>query len=149
MRAGVLLASAALLLTGCYDYRVTQPTTSSTGTQVRVELSDQGTIAVRPALGDGVIRVEGIVRDATSEHLTVSLVNVQRRNERAVQWNGDVLTLAPADMREVRVRTFNRTKTLFTAIGSGAAVIGGIVAIAKATGLAGGDGGGKPGPKPF
>lgn len=149
MRVGVLLAGAALLLTGCYDYRVTQPATSSTGTQVRVELSDQGTVAVRPALGDGVTHVEGIVREATSDQLTVSLVNVQRRNERAVSWNGDLLTLAAADMREVRLRTLNRTKSFFTIAGTSAAVVGGIIALARATGLVSGDGGGKPGPKPF
>jgi hypothetical protein len=149
MRAGLVLSGAALLLTGCYDYRVTQPAPQAPGTQLRVELSDQGTISVQRALGSGVAKVEGTVREATPDHLTLSLTNVERRGERATEWGGDLLTLAPADMREVRVRTLNRGKTIIASVTGGAALVGGIIAIAKATGLVSGDAGTKPGPQPF
>jgi len=150
MRVRVVLSGAALLLAGCYDYRVTTtPSSSPTGTRLRVELSDRGTSSVERALGASVTKVEGTVRDATPDRLTLALTSVERRGERPTAWGGDLLTLAPADMRELRVRTLNRGKTIIASVGVGAAVVGGIIAIAKATGLASGDGGRKPGPQPF
>jgi hypothetical protein len=47
------------------------------------------------------------------------------------------------------VRTLNRGKTIIASMGAGAALVGGIIAIAKATGLVSGNSGTKPGPQPF
>ena len=147
MRASFL--PVVLLLTACFDYRETPPASVAPATEVRVELSDQGTVALAKALGPSVSRIEGTVREANADRLVISIANLSRRGAGTVDWSGEQVTLAPSDIRTVGVRALNSQKSWLAGGGLTAAVVVGIVAIAKATGIASGNPGTKPGNLPL
>jgi hypothetical protein len=137
---------ALLGAAGCYRYVASEPGALSPGAEVSIDLSSAGTASVRPALGDFVTRIEGNVASSDASGVTLSLTSVLRRGDVSPStWNGETIRLAAADVSSVRTREFSRSRTTAAAVALGAASVGLVIAIAKATGLLEVSGGaGKP-----
>jgi len=131
---------------GCFQYVPLTPQAAAVGSQVRIELSDQGVVSVQPALGNSVTAVEGTVRDAAADRLTIALVDVERRGSGMQTWAGETLVLKPEDIRVVSERRLSQKRTTVVATSAIALAAAGIIAIAKASGDASGDPGNKPPP---
>jgi hypothetical protein len=150
VRSTWFIVAALAGTTGCYRYVVTEPGSITTGTEVAVDLSSAGTASVKSALGDFVTQVEGSVTESNGSGITLSLAAVKRRGDVTPStWSGETLHLTTADIAGVKTRQFARGRTTAAAVALGAATVGLVAAIAKATGLIGGSGGGgKPVPPP-
>ena len=143
----VRITSLALVLCSCYEYRQVDPSAQlSGGTYVRVELTDNGTARVTPAIGPYALAVEGAVQAVDAQGLTLSLQSVTRRGEGESKWNGETLALDRADIRGINERHTARGRTAMVATASVAAGAALLIAIARATGLVSGSGGKPPVP---
>ena len=140
------MVALAVVSSGCYQYVPLTPQAATVGSQVRIELSDRGVVSVQPALGQSVTAVEGTVRGAAADSLMISLADVQRRGSGTQTWAGETLVLKPDDIRAVSERRLSQKRTTVVAASAITLAAGGIIAIAKASGEAGGESGNKPPP---
>ena len=140
------MIALAVVSSGCYQYVPLTPQAAAAGSQVRIELSDRGVVSVEPALGQSVTAVEGTVRGADADSLTISLANVQRRGSGTQTWAGETIVLKPEDIRAVSERRLSQKRTTVVATSAITLAAAGIIAIAKASGDASGDEGSKPPP---
>ena len=140
------MVALAVVSSGCYKYVPLTPQSAPVGSQVRIELSDRGVVSVQPALGQSVTAVEGTVRGAAADSLVISLADVERRGSGTQTWAGETLVLKADDIRAVSERRLSQTRTTVVATGAITLAAAGIIAIAKASGDAGGESGNKPPP---
>ena len=141
--------AALPLLAGCYQYVPSARSDLPPATPISVELSPRGTLNVANKIGDNVVTVEGNVTEASNSSLTLALLAVRRRGETAPStWSGESITLAPDDIYQVKRRQLSRSRTTLASVALGAASVGIVIGIAKATGSASGTVGGKPSPNP-
>jgi hypothetical protein len=150
VRSTWFVVAALASSTGCYRYVETAPSAIATGSEVAVDLSSAGTVNVKPTLGDFVTQVEGSVTEANGAGITLSLMSVKRRGDVAPStWHGESLILTTADIAGVKTREFSRGRTTTAWVALGAAGVGLVAIIAKATGLIDASGsGGKQVPPP-
>jgi hypothetical protein len=142
-------AALPFLLAGCYRYVPVEDTRLAPATPVSIELSAQGTRSVASRIGSNVVVVEGNVTEASPSSLTLALMSVRRRGENSVStWSGESLTLAREEIDQVSRKELSPRRTAVASVALGAASVGLVVAIAKATGAASGSAGGKPSPNP-
>lgn len=149
-RAILLLPVAAWSLVGCYAYLpvATAPGGDAglAGRTVRVTLTAEGTRQVEPALGTGVVEVEGVVERATADsvRLAVRQVATAVRGERFAS-TGNTVTVPRAVVSGMEVQQLSRSRTTMLAAGV-TAVLAAIASLVSAS--AGGSGTGDTGPAP-
>ena len=143
------VAVVPLVLAGCYKYVPADHAELAPTTPVSVELSALGMINLAPKIGPNVVVLEGNITDATASSVTLALQSLRRRGESSVAtWNGESITLASAEIDQVKRRELSRGRTVAASAALAAASVGIVVGIAKATGGASGTIGGKPNPNP-
>jgi hypothetical protein len=138
MRRVALVVATAVIGTGCFTYRPVPMTGVTTGTSVKVTLTDAGTKSVEPAVGPYVLSFEGVVRSSDPTQLSVALESVSRRDAGQSRWNGELVNVATGDIRELQEKKLSKVRS-WTA--GGALIAGGtavIVAIARALGSSSG-----------
>jgi hypothetical protein len=137
------------LLVGCYKYVPTNHAGLAPATAVSVDLSSRGTTSVASKIGDNVVAVEGSVLETSASSITLALLAVRRRGESAMStWSGESITLASDEIDQVKRRQLSRGRTALASAALAAASVGVVIGIAKATGTAEGNVGGKPSPNP-
>lgn len=147
MRRAFVLATA-LFGTGCFTYKQVPTTSVQVGTSVKVTLTDAGTKSVEPAVGPYVLSFEGVVRGSDASQLSVALETVSRRDAGPSQWNGELVSIAPGDIRELQEKKLSKGRSWMAGgvfIAGGTAVI---AAIAKALGSSSGSSTRPPIPPP-
>ena len=143
------LSALLVLATGCYTYRPIT-TTPRVNERVRLTLTEQGSVELARFLGPRVAAAEGSLNALTGDGAMVVAVDfVQMADGTRQPWSGEGVVTFPANhVREVRERTFLRRQSYV----AGAALTGGIIAVAiialKIGGAEGNGGGGGPPPPP-
>jgi len=140
------MVALAVVSSACFQYVPLTPQAAVVGSQVRIELSDRGVVSVEPALGQSVMVVEGTVRGAAADSLTISLASVERRGSGTQTWAGETIVLKPEEIRAVSERRLSQKRTTVVATSAITLAAAGIIAIAKASGDAGGESANKPPP---
>jgi hypothetical protein len=136
VRPVVFLVLSLGAFTGCYHYVAADRASLAPGTPVAIDLTNRGMVNVSPRIGDNVMTVEGNVTEAAGSGITLTLLAVQRRGENlASTWEGESIHLAPEDIDDVRRRELSRSRTTIASVALGAAAVGLVIALAKATGL--------------
>jgi hypothetical protein len=112
---------------------------------VRVALTPQGTRRVEPALGAGVVEVEGVVARATADSLWLAVRTVATGPRDRFASSGAQVTFSRSDLARVEQQELSRRRSALLAAGV-AAVLATIASVASAS--FGGSGTGEPGPAP-
>ena len=91
-RRVALVVGAAQLFGGCYTY---VPLNSSplVGSDVAVDISDAGRVALGDRLGPGVTRLEGRVAEQTPDELVLTVKSVSQVNVGRSRWSGESIRL--------------------------------------------------------
>lgn len=127
-------AAATLNSTGCYAFApVESPAEVREGQKVRVHLSDAGLSEVSPALGPGVLAVEGDLLGRRADSMVVAVSTVRTRNRGDLFWNGESVSLSPPAVEQLEKQRLSRWRT------AGAALLIGGVAYWLGSGVIGGD----------
>jgi len=119
------LAVAGLFASGCYAYIVPGPGQSErlTGRQVQATLTDSGSVVMAAKVGPAVEQLRGsvVAEDLTS--LSVAMDESVHRDGTGAPWRQEVVQVPRPLIREVDVRGFSYTRTLFAAFLTSAALI--------------------------
>jgi hypothetical protein len=137
MRRAFVIATV-VIGTGCFTYKQVPVTGVTVGTSVKVTLTDAGTKSVEQAVGPYVLSFEGVVRGSDPSQLSVALESVIRRDAGQSQWNGELVSVATGDIRDLQEKKLSKAKSWTVGgilIAGGTAVV---VAIARALGSASG-----------
>jgi len=85
----VLLTSHFLLLTSCYTYRPVPGPAPTAGSEVELELNDEGTRALAGEVGLGTERLRGTVIRADSAAVELAVQAVENTKGEPTDWNGE------------------------------------------------------------
>lgn len=122
------------VLGGCFYYIPAQATDRTVGEHLAFQITDVGRAALSERLGQGVIRVEGTLRQAKPEGFEMNVWRVQQIGDINSRWSGEVVTINRDYIGSVEERRLSRPKTIMAV--SGATI--GLFALAKSLGLGGG-----------
>ncbi len=118
------VATAAVFASGCYAYVAPSPSQSErlTGRQVQATLTDSGSVVMAAKLGPAVEQVRGsvVAEDLTS--LSVAMDESVHRDGTGAPWRQEVVQVPRPLIREVDVRGFSPSRTLFAAFLTSAAL---------------------------
>lgn len=147
MRAGLLLLLGLQpTLAACYT-AVPVGETTAPGSQLQLDLTDRGRVALGDTIGPSAMRIDGVLQSRSESSYVLRVSSVQYLNGQANQWSGEPLTVPVDLVGRARERRFSRTRTY----GLAAGILASIVAIAVSTDLLGSNGIGRtseppPGP---
>jgi len=130
--AWVIAGASLLLNTACYSYLPARVALPVADTDVRLELTAEGSAAVQGAVGPRIRLIEGRVRatDATG-NIVVDVEQLTSWDGLVVPYTGrDPVRIARSSIARADIRTLNR-KNSWVAAG----VIGGVFVIAVVTAL--------------
>ena len=100
-----LVVLAALAVCGaCYQYAAFQPSTSTVGQAVRVQLTDAGTAHVAALVGPGADYLDGNLATLTDSSYTLSLMALGRRNGSEEGWKGEQVTVSRNEVSSIQLR---------------------------------------------
>jgi hypothetical protein len=131
----------AVLLTGCYEYAAFQPSETSIGKAVRVQLTNSGTEHVTAFVGPQADYLDGNLAAMTDSTYTIALSDIGRRNGSEESWKGEPVTFRRSDTEAITLRKASPGKSA----GMTALLIGGAALIGRAVGGISGTGVMKPG----
>jgi hypothetical protein len=118
------LAVAGALATGCYAYNAPSPAQSErlTGRQVQATLTDSGSVVLAAKVGPAVEQLRGsvVAEDLTS--LSVAMDESVHRDGTGAPWRQEVVQVPRPLIREVDIRSFSPSRTLFAAFLTSAAL---------------------------
>jgi uncharacterized protein (DUF58 family) len=134
-----------LVCTACYAYTPVQ-TPPAPGTQVALEVTDEGRVALNEKIGPGVVRLEGTLAGVEGNELLVDASAVRQVRGYIADLGGVRVRLPQRFVTRMDQRQLSRKRTLLV----GASIVGTIAAFFVAKGFSGrstppeGSGGGGP-----
>lgn len=127
----LLLAAQA---NACYTFTPIEGTTPPSGRDLRLELSDEGSVRLAPLIGPRIGAIDGRALDSNDSAIVVAVQGVVAQSGRTMQWSQERLSVPRSAVSSVRGRTLDRKKTWLVA---GLGVIGAI-GLSQAFGLGSG-----------
>jgi hypothetical protein len=126
-----LFVITALALCGaCYQYSSFQPTPTTVGKAVRVQLTDIGSAHVASLVGPGADYLDGNLVTLTDSAYTISLADLGRKNGTEELWKGESVTVSGSDVQSIQLRKASAGKSAALT----AALVGGAALVARAIG---------------
>jgi hypothetical protein len=137
----VTVLSAMVIVNGCATYRPIDRTSAPTAGEVRLELTERGTLELGPQIGAGIVYLDGSVVSASDSSVKMTLKQVVNRSGGVQQWVGESVTIPAGYVNLYRKREPSAMRSLALGASLAAAAIGVAVAfVAGNSGSARGDG---------
>ena len=136
-----------LATTSCYRLTPVEGGAPARGLEVRLSLSDEGSVRMAPLIGPRIAAIDGRVLDMADTAYVLGVTAVVAQGGRSMTWSNERLTVPRSAVSSVRTRTLDRKKTWITAVFGvvGAIALGEVFGVGSGFGgfLGGGNGGGK------
>ena len=132
-RAAVVLFLAHVT-GGCYSMTPIEGSTPPTGQEVRLSLSDQGSVQLAPLIGPRIGAIDGRAMESSDSALVLAVQAVVAQGGRSMAWSMEKLTVPRSAVSHVSTRTLDTKKTWLVA---GLTVVGAIL-VGQAFGLGNG-----------
>ena len=116
---------------GCYRLTPVEGGAPEHGLEVRLSLSDEGSVRLAPLIGPRISAIDGRVLETGDTAFVLAVSAVVAQGGRSMAWSNERLTVPRAAVPSVQTRTLDRRKTWM------AAVLGvvGAIALGEAFGL--------------
>lgn len=121
----ILTAASAVLCVGCQVYTPISVSSQLTKDDVRVTLTDDGTLGLSRALGSGATQLEGHIDSVTDSTVVMSVTELTRMSGSDEKWSGEPVTIPRASIATAERRTTSVTRSVLL---GGAIVAGAILA---------------------
>lgn len=143
-----LALALALALPACYKLTPIEGGVPEPGREVRLGLSDQGSVQLAPLIGPRIGAIDGRALSSSDSGYVVAVQAVVSQSGRSMRWSMEQLTVPRSAVSSVRGRTLDRKRSWLVAGLGVVAVIGIGEAFGLGTGFDGlfgwaGGGGGK------
>ena len=112
------LAGALLLpgLTGCYTYVPIWNREPAPGTEISLDVTDRGRVALSDRLGPGARRILGRLESTTDSAYTVSVTRVSYIDgDKVAKWNGERVTITRTDATGLAERRLSKSRSWLAA----------------------------------
>ncbi len=138
-RKGLCVSLAVMLAmaSGCYRFTPIEGSAPEPGRDVRLSLTDEGSVRLAPMIGPRIGAIDGRVLVSTDTALVLGVQAVVAQSGRSMDWNMERLSVPRSAVSSIHTRTLDRRKTWIVA---GLGVVGAL-AIGEAFGLGTGFGG--------
>lgn len=120
-----LAVSAAAVLSACYDYVRPPRDAPVPGSEVRVALTDAGSLAVAPSVGPRVETVDGRLTSVGADSVVLGATETTQYDGTESTWRGERVAVPRSAISSMSVRRLNGTKTALI----GVAAVGALVAL--------------------
>ncbi len=140
-RAGGWPALALLSagLTACYSYAPLHDPEPQLGQQFAFELAEPCPPPIADGVGPETARVQGTLVRRTDTDFVVSVSQAVTTRGRTYRWNGEMVTLPQAYVRQVRARRFSASRTVLVAGGTALSFVA--LVVTRSLGVLGGGSG--------
>ena len=131
------LVTVTLLLpnvTGCYESLAVRSTTLPAGAQVSLAITDRGRVALGPQMGEGVLRLNGKLAQASESLYVVRVSSVDYAAAPTGHWTGEEIKVPRDYVASVNERRLSRKRSWLMA----GIVVGAIVVVTAAVKIIGG-----------
>ena len=135
------LCGALLVACGCVAYTPVQLRDSRAGYNVRISLSDQGTVDLAPKIGARARQLEGTVKQSADSSIVLSVRRVSREGGGDDTYDSLDVAIPLSDIASVERSQTSVSRSVLTA---GAIVATALLAARGAGDVTGGKGGGPP-----
>jgi hypothetical protein len=119
---------------GCYNMTPIEGSTPPAGQEVRLSLSDQGSVQMAPLIGPRIGAIDGRAMESSDSALVVAVQAVVAQSGRSMAWSMEKLTVPRNAVSHVSTRTLDTKKTWAVA---GLTVVG-VLLVGAAFGLGNG-----------
>ena len=143
-RATVVLVFAQAV-GGCYSMAPIEGATPAPGNDVRLQLSDQGSVQLAPLIGPRIGAIDGRAMESSDSALVVAVQAVVAQSGRSMAWSMERLSVPRSAVSHVSTRKLDTRKTWIAAglTVLGALVVGSVFGLGNGfDGLLGGGSGG-------
>jgi hypothetical protein len=134
-RTGVLHVTVviwfAVAASGCYRLTPIEGSTPPPGREVRLSLSDEGSVRLAPLIGPRISAIDGRALESSDTALVVAVEAVVAQGGRSMNWSQERLSVPRSAVSSIRTRTLDRKKTWIVA---GLSVVG-VLALGDVFGL--------------
>ena len=120
--AALLLAALAGPTTACYRTVPVTPGAVAPGMQLRLDLNDDGRVALRDSVGPSAAQIEGAAQQRTDSGYVVSVAGVRYLNGQHNRWSGEQLLVRASLVQRASERRFSRSRTALV-VGGGLALL--------------------------
>ena len=133
--------AVALASVACYDYHPATEASTAAGNEVRLSLTDRGSIDLAPLIGPQITKIDGTLTIVADTMLVLRVTSVINRVGFSSSWSGEQLRVPKGVVSRIERRSLNRKKSWLVGGGSLAA----IALAGLSFDLIGGGGGGRTG----
>lgn len=130
----VRLLPMLLAFASCYRFTPIEGATPERGLEVRLALSDEGSVRMAPMIGPRISAIDGRVLEAGDTAIVLAVQSVVAQGGRTMGWSQERLSVPRMAVASVRTRTLDRKRSWILA---GLTVVGAI-ALGEAFGLGSG-----------
>jgi hypothetical protein len=116
---------------GCYSMKPIDGSTPPPGQDIRLSLSDRGSVEMAPLIGPRIGAIDGRAVQSSDSALVVAVQAVVAQGGRSMNWSMERLTVPRSAVSHVSTRTLDARKTWLMA---GLTVVGAIM-VSQAFGL--------------
>jgi hypothetical protein len=106
---------------GCYRLTPIEGPTPAPGREVRLSLSDEGSVRLAPLIGPRISAIDGRAMESSDTALVVAVEAVVARGGRSMPWSQERLSVPRSAVSAIRTRTLDRKKSWIVA---GLSVVG-------------------------
>src|SRR5687767_8682947 len=136
-RRNIIALALALLTVGCYRLTPIEGAVPDAGTEVRVGLTDAGSVRLAPQIGPRIAAIDGRALQSNDSAIVLAVAAVVGQNGRSMAWSRERLSVPRDAVSGLRTRVLDRKKTWIVA---GLSVVGAL-ALGDLFGLGTGFGG--------
>ena len=123
-RRNIIALALALLTVGCYRLTPVEGAVPAAGSDVRVGLTDAGSVQLAPQIGPRIAAIDGRALQSTDSAIVLAVAAVVAQNGRSMAWSQERLSVPRAAVSSLRTRALDRKKTWIVA---GLSVVGVLV----------------------
>ena len=119
-RVAVTAIGAASLLGGCYSYLPVPSAEAKPGIEVRVLLTDAGSVAMAPLIGPRATTLDGVLDRAGGDSVVLRMRRVTNMGGEESAWAGERLAIPASTIASLRQKQLSGTRSaLAAAVGVG------------------------------
>ena len=143
----VLTIPSLLVVSSCYRFTPVEGGVVARGQEVRLSLTDEGSVRMAPMIGPRIAAIDGRMLETADSAYTLAVTAVVGQGGRSMAWSNERLSVPRNALASVRTRTLDRRKSwIIAGLGVvGAVALGDLFGLGNGFGgfLNPGDGGGK------
>lgn len=131
VRCVAVVTCCAAGASGCYRLTPIEGSTPAPGNEVRLSLSDEGSVRLAPLIGPRIRAIDGRAMESSDTALVVAVEAVVSQGGRSMSWSRERLSVPRSAVSSIGTRTLDRKRTWIVA---GLGVVG-VLALGDLFGL--------------